>query len=155
MALCENLEEDMRPRYYLHVLTISGKGWLDRSQEPMNPRKTCWHSSWQQTPCNLKGVRRRPLISVDQNLFPLTFVKVSLLTSPEGERNESLILFSTSRSQLNKRYYSTQLHEAVIFIGMKNFFPQVLENTWYLLTEMEIFHGTSYRSSIFTRNNLN
>lgn len=80
-------------------------------------------------PRDLKGVRRRALISVDQNLFPLTFVKVSLLTSPEGERNESLILSSTSTSQLNKRYYSTQLHETVIFIGMKNFFPQVLENT--------------------------
>lgn len=48
-----------------------------------------------------------------------------------------------------------QLLEAVIFIEMKTFFPKYQKNTWYLLKEMEIFHGTIYRSSTFTGNNLN
>lgn len=66
---------------------------------------------------------------MDPNLFPLTLVKVSVLTSPEAERNESLIPSSTFTSQLNKRQHSMQLHEAAIFIEMNIFFPQVLENT--------------------------
>lgn len=142
----------MKARYYFHALFISGKGWLAGSQESRNPRiltfhllaELLWFEHFQ-----------TPDFSRDQNLFPLTLLKVSLLSSPEAERNESLILSSTFTSQLNKRYYSMQFLEAVIFIEMKNFFPQVQENTWYLPKEMEIFHGAIYGSGIFTGNNLN
>lgn len=76
------------------------------------------------TPLNLSFSGVGPWFQSGSNLFfPLTLVKVSLSTPPEAERNESLILSSTFTSQLNKRHYSMQLLEVVIFIEMKNFFP--------------------------------